>query len=62
MKFEKIEIAIISTLAFTFGCLITLVGVQIIVIDPLRTEAIQKGYASWEVINQSTGKTQFKFK
>jgi hypothetical protein len=62
MKLDSIEVAILSVMAFTFGCLITLVGVQIIVTDPLRTEAIQKGYASWEVIDQSTGKTQFKFK
>ncbi len=62
MKFDTIELAILSVMAFTFGCLITLLSVQIIVTTPLRKEAIEKGYASWEVIDQSTGKTQFKFK
>jgi hypothetical protein len=62
MKLDTIEAAILSMMAFTFGCLITLISVQIIVTDPLRKEAIEKGYASWEVVDQTSGKTQFKFK
>ncbi len=62
MKFDSIEAALLSVMTFTFGCLLTLISVNIIVIDPIKKEAIEKGYASWEVINQSTGKTEFKFK
>jgi hypothetical protein len=62
MKLDTLEVAILSVMAFTFGCLITLISVQIIVTDPLRVEAIQKGYASWEVVDQTSGRTQFKFK
>jgi len=62
MKLDTLEVAILLVMAFTFGCLITLFGVQFIVTDPLRKEAIQKGYASWEVVDQTSGITQFKFK
>jgi len=62
MKIDELEILIIALISFIVGCLIGLVSFQIIVTDPLRAEAIQKGYATWEVTNQSTGETQFRFK
>jgi hypothetical protein len=61
MRFYLIEFCA-PVMAFILGCLVTLVSVNIIVIDPIKNEAIKKGYASWEIINNFTGKTQFKFK
>ncbi len=56
------ETVALSGIAFIFGCLIASLSVDIIVIDPIRREAIKRGYAYWEVVNESTGRTEFKFK
>jgi hypothetical protein len=62
MEIKPMEVALLSALAFIFGCLVTLISVDFFVINPIKKEAIEKGYASWEVINNSTGKTEFKFR
>jgi len=61
MKFDLMDF-FAPMMAFILGCLVTIVGVQTIVIDPMKNEAIKKGYASWEIVDNSTGRTQFKFK
>ena len=62
MKDIIIDFVLPILIGFVFGSIITLLNVDISIIRPIQKEAVEKGYATWQVVNQSTGRTQFKFK
>jgi hypothetical protein len=61
MKLETFEIAFLSLICLATGFLITSCGYEIFVVSKIRQEAVQKGYAIWEV-EPRYGQTKFKFK
>jgi large-conductance mechanosensitive channel len=62
MKDIIVDFVLPILIGFVFGSIITLLNVDTFIIRPIQKEAVEKGYATWEVVNQSTGKTHFRFK
>lgn len=62
MKFETTEIVLIGIFSSLMGMLICCTCYEAFVVQPIKADAIEKGYAQWQVVNIKTGQTEFKFK
>jgi hypothetical protein len=58
---QYINTAIIALTSSTITILLGLVAVQLYVIQPFQKEAIDRGFALWEVTDNATGSTQFQW-
>lgn len=53
------EVILISILSSMLTLIVTLLSVQIFMFAPFKKEAVDKGFASWQVIDNATGQTRF---
>ena len=53
---------ICTTVGFILGGLISLLLTIIFIVNPIKGEAIEKGYAEWKVVDNNTGETKFVWK
>lgn len=58
MKQNIIILTAALTSSITTAILLTIYGI-VYVIQPMQKEAVDKGFAVWEVTNNATGSTQF---
>lgn len=58
---KDIEIVLI-VFAFILGGLISLLLSIILLVNPIKGEAVEKGYAEWKVVDNNTGETKFVWK
>lgn len=57
-SFELLLLMLASTI---LTILVTLIALNILVVAPMKKEAVERGFAQWVVKNNSTGKTQFSW-
>jgi len=58
---QYINTAIIALTSSAITILLGLVAVQLYVIQPFQKEAIDRGFALWEVTDNATGSTKFQW-
>ena len=62
IKNKAIQIFVIATAAFTSSLLTAAAGyfyVLFYVVQPFQKEAVDNGFATWEVVDNATGATEF---
>ena len=62
MKFDTIELFLVLITGTFIGVLMGTITQDIIIIQPIKVEAIEKGFAEWKIVNNKTGETKFKMK
>jgi hypothetical protein len=58
---QHINTAIIAIISSAITALLGLVAVQLYVLQPFQKEAVDRGFAIWEVTNNATGSTKFQW-
>lgn len=58
-SFELLLLMLASTIV---TILVTTLALNILVMAPMKKEAVELGFAEWVVKNNSTGKTEFSWK
>jgi hypothetical protein len=62
IRFGILETALITFWFMLLSSLITLIFNDVIVIQPLQEEAVERNYAEWKVSNNKNGTTKFTWK
>lgn len=52
----------ISSITFILGTLLSFLMFILLLLNPLKGEAVEKGYAEWKVVDNNTGETKFVWK
>lgn len=55
------EVILISLLSSLLTLVVTLFSVHLFMFAPFKKEAVDRGFASWEVTDNATGQTCFKW-
>jgi hypothetical protein len=56
------DLIVISIIAFFLGGMVSLLLSILLMVGPLKGEAVEKGYAEWKVVDNNTGETKFAWK
>lgn len=56
---DTTEFVVLILFGFFVGVIVSLVTMSLFIIDPMKREAVENGYAHWLVINNATGETKF---
>ncbi len=56
------DLIIISIIAFMLGGMVSLLLSIFLMLNPIKGEAVEKGYAEWKVVDNNTGETKFVWK
>jgi len=59
---DTTEFVLLILVGFFIGIMVSLVASEIIMVQPLKQDAVDKGYAYWLVIDNGTGETKFVWK
>ncbi len=62
IKFGIFETALIAIWSMLISSLITMVLYDVIILQPLQEEAVERNYAEWKITNNKTGNTKFNWK
>lgn len=62
LTFPTTDLIIISIIAFFLGGMVSLLLSIFLMVNPLKGEAVEKGYAEWKVVDNNTGETKFVWK
>jgi hypothetical protein len=62
LPWSTLELVILMVFSSILTTSVVMIASHAYIVSPLKKEAVERGYAEWEVTNNSSGQTKFVWK